>query len=89
MSDRNIAGEGATGTPIDLDKMRSLTVLGMRSRPRVSETRNAVTGERSKSTTDELGTTVTEHSARGSGVSDRQDVTVRPASINLKVGKVG
>lgn len=89
MSDRNIAGEGATGTPIDLDKLRSLSVLGQRSGPRVSETRDVNTGARSKATTDELGTTVTEHSTRGSGVSQRQDVTVRPAGINVKIGKVG
>ena len=86
--ERNIAGEGAVGTPIDLDKMRSLTVLGQRSGPKVSEGRDPITGARTKSTTDELGATVTEHSSRGSGVSERQDVTVRPSSISLKVGRV-
>lgn len=84
MSDeRNIAGEGATGTPIDLDKLRSIGVLGKRSGSVVREGRRP-DGVRIKQTTDELGTTVTEH-AKG----DRQDVTIRPTSINLKVGKVG
>lgn len=85
MSDglRNIAGDGATGTPIDLDKMRSLGVLGKRSGSVVREGRRA-DGVRVKATTDELGNTVTEH-AKG----DRRDVTIRPSSINLKVGKVG
>lgn len=88
MSDelRNVAGEGATGTPIDLAKLRSVGVLGKRSGASVRETRDIHDGSRSKSTTDELGTTVTEHTTRGSGVSERQDVTVRPASINLKMG---
>lgn len=83
MDDRNIAGQGATGTPVDLDKLRSIALLGKRSGNVVREGRRA-DGVRIKSTTDELGNTVTEH-ARG----DRQDVTVRPQSISLKVGKVG
>lgn len=72
-----------TRTPIDLDKMRSLAVLGQRSGNVVREGRRA-DGVRVKATTDELGNTVTEH-AKG----DRQDVTIRPSSISLKVGKVG
>lgn len=83
MSDeRNVAGDGATGTPIDLGKMRSLGVLGKRSGNVVREGRRA-DGVRVKATTDELGNTVTEH-AKG----DRQDVTIRPSTINLKIGKV-
>jgi hypothetical protein len=80
MSDRNIAGEGATGTQIDLAKLRTVGVLGRRSGNVVREGRRA-DGVRVKATTDELGNTVTEH-ARG----DRQDVTIRPAAINLKMG---
>ena len=80
MSDRNVAGEGATGTPIDLDKLRSLAVLGKRSGNVVREGRRS-DGVRIKETTDELGNTVTEH-AKG----DRQDVTIRPSTINLKIG---
>lgn len=75
---RNIAGEGATGTPIDRDKLRTVGVLGKRSGSVVREGRRA-DGVRVKATTDELGNTVTEH-AKG----DRQDVTIRPATIHAQ-----
>lgn len=78
--ERNIAGEGATGTPIDLAKMRSLGVLGKRSGVVVHEGRRP-DGVRIKATTDELGNTVTEH-AKG----DRQDVTIRPQPIRNTTG---
>lgn len=80
MSDHNIAGEGATGTPIDLDKLRTVGVLGKRTGNVVREGRRP-DGVRIKSTTDELGNTVTEH-AKG----DRQDVTIRPSTIRMKIG---
>lgn len=71
------------GTPVDLEKLRSLGYLSRgRTRDRVREGRRA-DGVRVKATTDELGTTVTEH-AKG----DRQDVHVRPATIRAHVGEL-
>lgn len=70
-----------TRTPIDLDKLRSLAVLGQRTRDTVREGRGP-DGVRYKATTDGLGNTVTEHA------NDRQDVTVRPQTITMKVGQV-
>lgn len=68
----------AEGTPIDLDKLRSLAYLGGgRTRDKVREGRRS-DGVRVKATTDELGNTVTEH-AKG----DRQDVMIRPATMTL------
>lgn len=63
------------GTPIDLEKLRSIGILGRRSGNVVREGRRA-DGVRVKATTDELGNTVTEH-AKG----DRQDVTIRAPLI--------
>lgn len=68
------------GTPIDLEKMRSLSV-GQRTRNTVREGRRA-DGVRFKATTDELGHTVTEHAVKG----DRVDVTLRPQTVKLKIG---
>lgn len=66
------------GTPIDLDKLRSLAVISRRSGDRVREGRRA-DGVRVKATTDEAGNTVTEHAVKG----DRVDVTVRPDTVRL------
>lgn len=66
-----------SGTPIDLDKMRSLAVIGRRTRPVVREGRRE-DGVRFKATTDELNNTVTEHATR----DDRVDVLVRPQTIH-------
>lgn len=60
------------GTPIDLDKLRSIGVISRRTRAVVTEGRRP-DGVRVKSTTDELGNTVTEHAVKG----DRQDVHIR------------
>ena len=40
-------------------------------------------GEPFKVTRDELGNDVTEHGKRGSGLSDRQDVNIRPETVNV------
>lgn len=69
------------GTPIDIDKMRSIGVLGRRTRDVVREGRRA-DGVRVKATTDELGNTVTEHAVKG----DRVDVLVRPQTVSMKIG---
>ena len=65
------------GTPIDLDKLRSLAVISRRSGPVVREGRRA-DGVRVRATTDELGNTVTEH-ARG----DRQDVLIKAPAVRV------
>ncbi len=68
----------ADGTPIDLAKLRSLAVIGRRTRDRVVEGRShPETGVPFKATTDELGNTVTEHNVKG----DRQDVLIRAQTV--------
>lgn len=77
------------GTPIDREKLLSIGVIGSRTKDKVVEGRSHDdTGRPFKSTTDELGNTVTEHSTAGRapGVSDRQDVEVRPSTVRLKIG---
>jgi hypothetical protein len=69
------------GTPIDRDKIRSVGYLaGGRTRPVVVEGRLA-DGTRTKSTTDELGNTVTEHDS----TDDRVDVTIRPDTVRASL----
>jgi hypothetical protein len=73
------------GTPIDLEKLRSVGYLSRgrtRSRSR-SGREHPESGEPFKVTRDELGNDVTEHGARGSGVSDRQDVSIHPEPVHL------
>lgn len=65
------------GTPIDLEKLRSLAVVSRRSGDRIREWRSD-DGERHKAVTDELRNTVTYH-ARG----DRQDVHIRAPHIRM------
>jgi hypothetical protein len=67
------------GTPIDLDKMRSLGVISRRhGRPVVREGReHPETGVPWKATTDEAGTTTTEHATK----DDRVDALVRPDTV--------
>jgi hypothetical protein len=73
-------------TGIDLDKLRSISV-GSRTRDKVREGRDPDTGARWKATTDELNATVTERSERTpSGVSERQDVHLRPDTVHYKMG---
>ena len=66
------------GTPIDREKLLSLSYLGRRTRDHVREWRSE-DGELHKAVTDELDNTVTQH-ARG----DRQDVLIRPQPVNLQ-----
>jgi len=68
------------GTPIDLEKLRSLAVISRRSGNTVREGRRP-DGVRIRATTDELGNTVTEH-AKG----DRQDVLIRPDAVEYALG---
>jgi hypothetical protein len=79
-------------TPIDVEKMRSIGVISKRTRPTVREGReHPETGRPFKEVTDELNNTVTEHSTAGGapGVSDRQDVNVRPKTVHTKIGVNG
>ena len=70
-----------------LEKLRSVgTMKRGRTRDRVAEGRDAETGARWKATTDELNNTVTERTERApSGVSERQDVTLRPATVHQRM----
>ena len=75
----------AEGTPIDLEKMRSIGYLGKgRTRNKVVEGRRE-DGVRTKATTDELGNTVTEHASK----DDRVDVMIRPKTIKTHIGAMG
>lgn len=68
------------GTPIDLEKLRSLGYLGRgRTRDQVTERRDGA-GRPVKAVTDELGNTVTQH------WHDRQDVHIRaPEPIRVHI----
>lgn len=65
------------------DKLRSIGVIGKRTKSTVKEGRRE-DGVRVKATTDELGNTVTEHNT----ADDRVDVTVRPQRHNVKLGSI-
>lgn len=67
------------------DKIRTIGVIGSRSRDRVQEGRRPEgagvdAGQRCKSTTDELGATVTES-------SNRQDVAIRAPYLKASLGQ--
>jgi hypothetical protein len=66
------------------ERMRSIGYLsGGRTRDRVAEGRaHPDSGEPFKAVTDELGHTVTEHGAAGTGVSDRQDVHINAQTVH-------
>jgi hypothetical protein len=79
-------------TPIDREKLLSLGIISKRTRDKIHEGRaHPETGKPFKAVTDELGATVTEHSAEGRapGVSGRQDVNVRPKAVHLEMGVNG
>lgn len=65
------------GTRIDIEKLRSIGILGRRTRDVVHEYRRD-DGVRVKATTDQLGNTTTEH-AKG----DRVDVHIRAPHIRV------
>lgn len=69
----------------DLDKLRSIGHLTRgRTRSRSKSGReHPESGEPYQVTRDELGNDVTEHGKRGSGVSDRQDVNIRPEPVRV------
>lgn len=64
------------------DKLLTIGVIGRRTRPTVVEGRaHPESGLPFKAVTDENNSTVTEHGARGAGVSERQDVHIRPKVV--------
>jgi hypothetical protein len=73
---------------IDREKYLSIGHLSYgRTRPQIVEGReHPDSGLPFKATTDELNTTVTEHGATGTGVSDRQDVMLRPTVVTKQDG---
>jgi hypothetical protein len=74
---------------IDLEKLRSVGQLrGGRTQARVTgEGReHPESGLPYKTVTDEAGNDVTEHGDPGSGVSVRQDVLIRPATVTADLG---
>lgn len=68
----------AEGTPVDLERLRSVGVIGRRSGPRVAEGRDA-NGDRFKAVTDELNNTVTQRAG------DRQDVLIRAPHVRAQI----
>lgn len=67
------------GTPIDLAKMRSIGVIGKRTKPVVREGRShPETGAAWKTTSTEAGST-TEHNVKG----DRVDAVARPETVTI------
>ncbi len=74
-----VASGGATsaGTPIDLDKLRSIGVISKRSRKVVTDARRP-DGVRVKVTADETGRTI-EHATK----DDRVDAIVTPHTITV------
>lgn len=66
------------------EKLLTIGVISRRTRPVITEGRqHPESGLPYKSVTDELNNTVTEHSGSGRapGVSDRQDVMIRPKIV--------
>jgi hypothetical protein len=68
----------------DLDKLKTVSV-GRRTRDHVTEGRTP-DGGRYKAVTDELNNTVTERTDGVTGVSEHQDVTLRPETVHQKIG---
>lgn len=66
------------GTPIDLEKMRSIGVIGKRSGDTVTQVYDGIGRPIGKDVTDELGNTVHVR-------DERQDVTIQASTVNVKV----
>lgn len=71
--------------PLDLEKLRSIGHLkGGRTMSRSTSGREHPDSHLPyKTTRDELGNDVTEHGKAGSGLSQRQDVEIRPDPIRM------
>jgi hypothetical protein len=70
---------------LDLGKLRSIGFLskGRTMSRSTSGREHPDSGLPFKAVTDELNNTVTEHGAAGSGLSQRQDVEIRPQPVRL------
>ena len=70
---------------IDLDKLRSIGYLSRgRTMSRSTSGRaHPESGKPYKVTRDECGNDVTEHGAAGTGLSDRQDVTIHAETLHF------
>lgn len=78
------------GTPIDREKMRSIGVISKRTKPKIVEGKShPKSGLPFKSVTGEDNATITEHGKKKSGVSERQDVVVRPETVHGHFGLNG
>jgi hypothetical protein len=80
--------EGSLAVSEFSDKIRT---IGYLSRGRTGSTERTGrehpdSGKPYKAVTDEQGNIVTEHSDPGSGVSCRQDVEIRPAAVEGRIG---
>jgi len=73
--------------PLDREKLRSIGHLkGGRTMSRTTTGReHPDSGLPFQAITDELGNTVTEHGAAGTGLSQRQDVEVRPETVRMEL----
>lgn len=78
-----------TDGKIDREKYLSIGHLARgRTKDKVVEGRqHPDSGLPFKATTDENNNTVTEHSVPGTGVSERQDVEIRPKVVTLQDGR--
>jgi hypothetical protein len=88
-------GEAPAMTELDPEKLaywrrHGVGVISRRTRDLVTEGRaHPDSGLPFKTVTDEANTDVTEHSRPGSGVTDRQDVLLRPETIKVKREELG
>ena len=69
-------------TPIDIEKMRSIHVKGVRHKNRVREYRDKNGVFIKETTHDEIGTVVTEHANK----LDQVDVNIHPQTQHFKGG---
>lgn len=77
---------GLMATPVDLDKLRSLAVIGRRTRPQVREWRGG-DGIRRQAITDEHGNTQTFHARSTEGRdTERVDVHIAAPTVRVNLG---
>lgn len=83
--DGETAAAGPSAVPLDLEKLRSIGHLSKgRTMSRSKSGReHPESGEPYKAVRDEMGNVTTEHGKAGSGVSDRQDVTIRAETVSV------
>lgn len=78
----------ADDKPFDLEKMRSIGYVGKLTKDRKKSGReHPDSGLPYQVTTDENNNDVIEHGPRGAGVSTRQDVNLRPKTVEYDLRK--